>query len=62
MKKTVIMMVTKDKYRLPIVVADSLEEMSAITGKSRKHISSYVSKWSAGKMDNSQFIKVELEE
>lgn len=38
------LLVTQDKYRLPIVVADSLEELSNMIGISRRSISHAMSK------------------
>lgn len=55
-------MVTRDEYRLPIMVVDSVTELARRTGKSPDNISSYISKWKRGQMDNSPFIKVQIEE
>lgn len=58
----VYMMVTKDKYSLPIAVAGSGSELSRITGVPEMQILSCVSKYRKGKIKNTRFICVEVED
>lgn len=58
---TVWMMVTRDKYELPVAVAGSLKELSRITGSSAKSISSGCSRYKSG-VNKGIFRKVEIEE
>lgn len=58
---TVWMMVTRDKYELPVAIAGSLKELSRITGSSAKSISSGCSRYKHG-IYKGVFRKVEIEE
>lgn len=42
-KKAVYMLVTQDKYELPLVVADTVTELARLTGVKRNVISSAMS-------------------
>ena len=53
------MMVTKDKYELPLAVAGSAGELSRMTGVSAMQIYSQVSKYKHGRVKRSKFVKVE---
>lgn len=60
----VYMKVTKDKYELPLAVADSPAELAAMTGDSIKTIWSAVSRAkhrSNPKYKNHRFLKVEID-
>ena len=58
MEDFVYMKVTKDKYRLPVAIADSAEELARICNVSKGCIHSSVSH--ARKGENRSYIKVEL--
>lgn len=58
----VYMKVSKDKYQLPEVIADSVKELAEKCGESPRVVSSLASKASKGKHKNSPFIRVEIEE
>ena len=47
-KPRLYMQVTKDEYELPIVVADSADELGEIVGKSGNSILSLLSRGTAG--------------
>lgn len=55
----VYMAITKDKYELPIAVADSCNELARILGIKPNHISSSMSK-ARKKGYKSRYIKVEI--
>lgn len=55
------MMVSQDKYRLPEAIANSVSELSRITGHNMNTISSLASKHEKGIIRNSRFIKVHIE-
>lgn len=60
----VFMKITKDKYELPLAVADSPAELAAMTGDSVKTIYSVVSREkhkSNPKYKFSRYIKVEID-
>lgn len=61
MKMFVYMKVTKDKYELPIAVANTVRELAAILGISENCISSSMSHERAGK-SISPYKKIEIEE
>ena len=56
------MKVSKDKYQLPEVIADSVKELAEKCGESPRIVSSLASKERAGKHKNSPFIRVDIEE
>lgn len=59
----VYMKVTKDKYELPVVMAESPRELAAITGDNVNTITTQVSREKAGneKYGRCSYVKVELE-
>lgn len=57
MKSVLYMQVTRDKYELPIAVADTVSELARMTGKSRSHISSAMSH-AKKRGFKSQYVKV----
>ena len=62
-KENVIwMMVTRDEYELPVLIADSLDEMAALTGKSKTTISSCASHQKSGRSKRSLYVRVEVDE
>jgi predicted DNA-binding transcriptional regulator AlpA len=56
------MKVTNDKYELPLVVADSVQELADILGVSRNSIYSSMSHVKAGDSKSTPYRKVEVEE
>ena len=52
-------MVSKDKYELPMAVADTVKELSVMTGKSESAIRSGISKQKQGY--RSRFYKIETD-
>lgn len=58
----VYMMVTKDKYELPLAVVDSAEELSKISGKSVNTIRSSACHVKTGKLKHSAFHRIEIKE
>lgn len=60
MKDIVYMAVTKDKYRLPVAVADSPMELARIMGVSYNTVMSVISKWRHGVVKNARYIAVNL--
>lgn len=59
---TLWMKVTNDKYELPLVVADSVQELADILGVSRNSIYSSMSHVKAGDSKNTPYRKVEVDE
>lgn len=60
----VYMKITKDKYELPLAVADSPAELAAMTGDSIKTIYSSVSREKRRtnpKYKNHRFLKIEID-
>ena len=58
----IYMKVSKDKYQLPEVIADSVKELAEKCGESPRIVSSLASKASKGKHKNSPYIRIEIEE
>lgn len=56
----VYMMVTGDKYQLPVYIADTAKELSKICGTSTNTIYSIVSKYKHGKIKYPRFICVKI--
>ena len=56
------MEVTKDRYELPVAVADSIKELARIVGVSRDNIKSSASKRRRGLLKRSRFVSVEIED
>ena len=54
--------VTKDKYELPVAVADSPRELAKMCGVSRASILSILSHVKAGQIRNSIYKMVEVED
>lgn len=61
MGRTVYMKVTTDKYELPVGVADSVAELSKLTGKSANNISSMLSHAKKNGC-KSQIVEVEIDD
>lgn len=58
----VYVMVTNDRYELPVYVADSPAEMAEATGCNPKTVYQMVSRYNAGTIKKSRFISVEIED
>ena len=56
------MMISKDKYELPIAVADTASELAKIVGKTKNHIQSEVSHYEHGRLKRPRFVRVRLED
>ena len=56
------MMVTMDKYELPIAVADSAAELARIVGTSKNSIDSAVSRYYSGKIKTSSYRRIRISE
>lgn len=54
--------VTPDKYELPLFVADSLKELSKISGFDYDSVRHLISKRSSGKNKGIKFIKITIDE
>ena len=61
-KEVIWMEVTRDEFELPIRIADSVEELAEMCGKSVNCIRSDISHWKAGRLKTCRFRKVEIEE
>lgn len=58
----IYLMVSNDKYQLPLFVADSARELSRMSGVPANTIYSMTSKYKHGKIKSSRFICVEVDE
>lgn len=54
------MMVSKDKYELPQVIANSATELAMLVGKTKNQIQSEVSHWEHGRLKRSRFVRVRI--
>lgn len=54
------MLVTNDKYELPLVVADSVAELAKLTGQKRSSVASAITH-AKKKGFNSRYVKVDVE-
>lgn len=59
-KNAVYMLVTQDKYELPLVVADSVAELARLTGQKRSSVASAITH-AKKKGFNSRYVKVVIE-
>lgn len=57
----VYMQVTKDKYELPLVIADSPSELARMTGRGKNNVLSTIAHGKTGKIKKPSFISVEIE-
>ncbi len=62
MAQYVYMEISKDKYELPVAIANSVPELARITGYSENVISSTISHAKNKQWRWSKFIKVEIED
>lgn len=61
MRDAVYMLVSNDKYELPLMVADSVTELAELVGVKRSYISSAMSH-AKKKGFKSRYVKVDLKE
>lgn len=59
-REVVYMLVTQDKYELPLVVADTVAELAKLTGKKRSSVASAISH-AKKKGFSSRYVKVVLD-
>lgn len=65
MSSIVYMAVSKDKYHLPIAVADTARELARLTGVKTETIYSEIARFKSGKLHgqrNQRFFRIELED
>lgn len=55
------MKVTRDKYELPIAVADSASELAKMCGVSEQSVLSAICRKKAGKLKKTTYFKIEIE-
>lgn len=60
--KYIYMKVSSDEYELPLVAADTLGELSRLTGASENCIKSAISHVKSGRRKRSIYVKVEIED
>ena len=60
MMHSVWMLVTADKYELPILVADSAAELARLTHRSQQTIRGAVSRFENGKWERSRYQRVRI--
>lgn len=56
------LVVTPDKYELPVAVADSLDELANMTGIPKSNISYAICRNRSGKTIGIKFLKIKCEE
>lgn len=56
------MMVSKDKYELPLAVADSVRELAEMTGGKENSIRTFITKYEHGAIKNSRYRRVDIDE
>lgn len=59
---TLYLYVTNDKYELPLIVADSVRELADTLGKSVHTINSAFCRERQGKIKNTRYKKVDVED
>ena len=59
---TVYMQVSRDKYELPEIVTDTIQEMAEKSGSTVNCIRSHISHRKAGRLKKDRFIRVEVKE
>lgn len=58
---TVWMEVTRDRYQLPVAVAESLQELAAMVGVKPESITQHISRVKHGRVKRERFCKVEVD-
>ena len=54
------LLITTDKYELPLAIADTAVELAGMLGVSPHSVSSYYSKYTTGKQKNCKYRKVKI--
>lgn len=54
--------VTRDKYELPLRIADSVQELARLSGTSENNIYSQISHYEHGAQKSARFYKIEVGE
>lgn len=54
------MMITKDEYELPLIIADTAKELAVLAGTSEDVVRSTISKFECGKRKFSKFRRVKI--
>lgn len=57
----IYMEITRDKYELPVAVADSAKELANLRGVKFRSIHSCISLHEAGKLKTSKYIRIKVE-
>lgn len=58
---TLYLEVTKDKYELPLAVADSIAELAKMRMVTRSTIDANISRWKKGIVKKSKYIEVKVD-
>ena len=61
-KKAVYMKVTRDKYELPVAIANTMKELAQILGVKKDTISGCISRYNRGIASHSAYRKVEIDD
>lgn len=56
----VYMKVTRDKYELPIAIADTVGELAKMTGASKETIFSNISHQKSGRIKNGSYKRIDI--
>lgn len=56
------LMITTDKYELPLIVADSPKELAKLAGVSYQNIKTSIYLKNKGKIEYSKYVKVEVDD
>lgn len=59
---TVWMLVTKDKYELPVIIAETSTELARMCGVNNRTVISGALRSKSGKVKKSRYIKVEIDD
>lgn len=57
----VYMQVTKDKYQLPLAIANTIFELSKITGEQDGTIRTNIRRYECGEQEYPRFLKVDID-
>lgn len=60
-RKYIYMMVSNDKYELPILIADTVQELADMAGVSRKTISTHISRSKKGQVKKIRYLRIKKE-
>lgn len=57
-KEYIYMLVTDDKYELPVYIADTAQELADLAGTSKGCVHSSVNRWEKGKVKKTRYIRI----